>query len=129
MMVNPLSVFKLEGFADAPHDETSNLRLSGHRGLTVARYLEAIMGDAWTGGQTLAVYNPDGPAVTPPERVAIVGKGEVSNLSNDYNQADRRVDLRVRVEPTTDGKGDEHELRDMKAEDFDLALPLTRETK
>ncbi len=131
MMVNPLSVFKLEGFADAPDDETSNRVLSGSRALSVAHYLRAILGDEWTGGIPLevATLKKSGAPVTPAARIAVVGKGEVSNPANDYNQADRRVDVSVHIEPARDKHGKEKAIETMKPDEFDLFVPLTRRPK
>lgn len=61
---------------------------------------------------------------------ASIGRGEVSNPSNDYNQADRRVELRARAEPATSKEtGSEKSLDEMKPEEFDVEVRLNRETK
>jgi len=131
LMINPLAVFKLEGFADAPGETDPNLELTGSRALTVAQYLEAILGTAWTGGRPLklAEVKTKGAAATSAERIALVGRGEVANPGGDYNQADRRVDLQVRVEPPKNKADEEQPIRDLEADDADVQFPLTRETQ
>jgi len=129
MMVNPLSVFKLEGFADAPDGKDANLELSEHRALTVARYFEAILGDRWTGGVPLELQKKQSDSERKHSRVAVIGEGEISNSSNSYNQADRRVDAYVRYEPEKNEKGVEKPISDMDSKASDLSVKLTRETK
>ena len=132
MMMNPLSVFKLEGFADAPDDNDANRELSQQRALTVARYIASIVGDSWHQGEGLRVFDPELPGVgskDKPARIAIVGHGEVSSKTNDYNQADRRVDLSCTATVPEDVSGKEQRIEKLLPPDFDTKFHLIRKTK
>ncbi|MEM6296029.1 MAG: hypothetical protein AAGA54_32450 [Myxococcota bacterium] len=129
LMMHPLAVFKLEGFADAPGGAGPNSVLSTARAATVTNYVEALLGESWTGGRAPSIVNwlknPD-----PPEDYKIIGlgKGEVSNSSDDFNQADRRVDLYIRVEPPRTGADEEKRPSDMEPSDAETTARLTRQT-
>jgi hypothetical protein len=127
LMMNPLSVFKIEGFADAPDDPGPNLALSENRALTVGRFFETVFGTAWTGGHPVEIFKqtdkePKG------ARIVVLGRGEVSNPDGDYNQADRRVDVGIRVEPSHGADGGEKTISGMSDEEFETTLPLIRKT-
>ncbi len=132
LMINPLSVFKLEGFADAPDDENANRELSQQRALTVARYVDAVVGPNWRNGEEMRLFDPAVPGIgvkDKPARIAIIGQGEVSSGTNDYNQADRRVDLACTILVPDNSSGEEQPIEELAPGDFETKFPLIRETK
>lgn len=46
LLTNPLSTIKLDGYADRPDSEDRNRDLSGNRAISVANYLEGLLGPA-----------------------------------------------------------------------------------